>query len=130
MTGSAGPILLITNKGRTIRKLTREGGGGGGSKKKKKLFSLKGMKKNACTPINTKKYSYYGLKKLHTRNLITKKNNYAFFIFWREYRIKALMHTYMHTYVHIYWVVPQGFSESMLSYSIKHRKLKTRKIIN
>ena len=33
------------------------------------------MKKNSCTPINPKKYSCYGLKKLHTRNLITKKNS-------------------------------------------------------
>ena len=31
------------------------------------------MKKNSCTPINLKKYSCYGLKNLHTRNLITKK---------------------------------------------------------
>ena len=30
MTGNAGPILLITNKGQTIRKLMRGGGGGGG----------------------------------------------------------------------------------------------------
>ena len=33
------------------------------------------MKKNSCTPINPKKYSCYGLKKIHTRNLITKKNS-------------------------------------------------------
>ena len=31
------------------------------------------MKKNSCTPINPKKYSCKGLKKIHTRNLITKK---------------------------------------------------------
>ena len=31
------------------------------------------MKKNSCTPINPNKYSCYGLKKIHTRNLITKK---------------------------------------------------------
>ena len=31
------------------------------------------MKKNSCTPVNPKKYSCYGLKKIHTRNLITKK---------------------------------------------------------
>ena len=30
------------------------------------------MKKNSCTPINRKKYSCYGLKKIHRRNLITK----------------------------------------------------------
>ena len=33
------------------------------------------MKKNSCTPINPKKYSCYGVKKVHTRNLITKKNS-------------------------------------------------------
>ena len=33
------------------------------------------MKKNTCTPINPKKYSCYGLKKIHTRNLITKKDS-------------------------------------------------------
>ena len=31
------------------------------------------MKKNSCTPINPKKYSCYGLKQIHTRYLITKK---------------------------------------------------------
>ena len=30
-------------------------------------------KKNSWTPINPKKYSCYGLKKIHTRSLITKK---------------------------------------------------------
>ena len=33
------------------------------------------MKKNSCTPINPKKYSCKGLKKIHTMNLITKKNS-------------------------------------------------------
>ena len=33
------------------------------------------MKKNSCTTINPKKYSCYGVKKVHTRNLITKKNS-------------------------------------------------------
>ena len=33
------------------------------------------MKKNSCTPINPKKYSCCGLKKIHTRNLITKNNS-------------------------------------------------------
>ena len=47
----------------------------------KKLFSREPrarenyMKKNSCTPINPKKYSCYGQKKIHTRNLITKKNS-------------------------------------------------------
>ena len=40
-----------------------------------KKYSRKGKlnEKNSCTPINPKKYSCYGLKKIHTRNLITKK---------------------------------------------------------
>ena len=33
------------------------------------------MKKKSCKPINPKKYSCKGLKKIHTRNLITKKNS-------------------------------------------------------
>ena len=32
------------------------------------------MKKKLCMPINPKKNSCYGLKKIQTRNLITKKN--------------------------------------------------------
>ena len=49
------------------------GGGGGGRSTKK--YSRKGKlnEKNSCTPINPKKYSCYGLKKIHTKNLITKK---------------------------------------------------------
>ena len=53
-------------KGRTIRKLM--GGWGGGGSEVQKL-----NEKNSCTPINPKKYSCYGLKKIHTRNLRTKK---------------------------------------------------------
>ena len=50
-------------------------GGGGGQAKYKKNFRAREneMKKNSCTPINPKKYSCYGLKNTHTRNLITKK---------------------------------------------------------
>ena len=33
------------------------------------------MKKISCMQINPKKYSCYGLQKIHTRNLITKKNS-------------------------------------------------------
>ena len=55
------------------------GGGGeeGGGRSTKKYIRAREnkMKKNSCTPINPKKYSYYGLKKIHTRNLITKKNS-------------------------------------------------------
>ena len=50
--------------------------GGEGAGEVQKKYSRKGKlnEKNSCTPINPKKYSCYGLKKIHTRNLITKKN--------------------------------------------------------
>ena len=50
-------------------------GGGAGEVPKKIRARENYMKKNSCTPINPKKYSCYGLKKIHTRNLITKKNS-------------------------------------------------------
>ena len=42
-----------------------------------KKYSRNGKlnEKNSCTPINSKKYSCYGLKKIYTRNLIRKKNS-------------------------------------------------------
>ena len=46
------------------------GGGGAGEVQKGKL-----NEKNSCTPINPKKYLFDGLKKVHARNLITKKNS-------------------------------------------------------
>ena len=51
-----------------------KGGGGGGRSTKK--YSRKGKlneKKNSCTPVKPKTYSFYGLRKIHTRNLIKKK---------------------------------------------------------
>ena len=51
------------------------GEGAGGIQKK---YSRKGKlneKKNSGTPINPKKYSCHGLKKIHRRNMITKKNS-------------------------------------------------------
>ena len=49
-------------------------GGGGAVEVQKKLRARENLiKKNSCTPINRKKYSCKGLKKIHTRNLITKK---------------------------------------------------------
>ena len=36
------------------------------------------MKKDSCTPINPKKYSCYGLKKIHTRNLSSFGNETKF----------------------------------------------------
>ena len=47
--------------------------GGGGEVQKR--YSGKGKlngKKNSCTPFNPKKYSCFGLKKIHTKNLIKK----------------------------------------------------------
>ena len=52
-------------------------GGRGGRSTKKNSRKEKLNEKNSCTPINPKKYSCYGLKKIHTRNLITKKNSYG-----------------------------------------------------
>ena len=48
---------------------------GGGRSTKKKSRKGKLNEKNSCTPINPKKYSCCGLKKIHTRNLITKKSS-------------------------------------------------------
>ena len=48
--------------------------GGDGWRSTKKIFAQGKIKyKNSCTAINPKKYSCYGLKQLHTRNLMTKK---------------------------------------------------------
>ena len=51
------------------------GRGGGGGRGKQKKYSREGKlnEKNSCTPINPKTYSFYGLRKIHTRNLIKKK---------------------------------------------------------
>ena len=48
-------------------------GGGGRAKYNKILAQGKIKWKKLCMPINPKKYSCYGLKIIHTRNLITKK---------------------------------------------------------
>ena len=50
-------------------------GGGGGEGEVQKKYSRKGKlnEKNSCTPINPKTYSFYGLRKIHTRNLIKKQ---------------------------------------------------------
>ena len=52
-------------------------GGGGWAGEVPKKYSQKGKlneKKNSSTPINPTKYSCYGLKRIHSRNLITEKN--------------------------------------------------------
>ena len=48
-------------------------GGGTGEIEKKIRARDFLMKKKSCTPINRKKYSCKGPKKIHTRNVITKK---------------------------------------------------------
>ena len=60
MTGNAGPILLITNKGQTIRKLTR---GAGGGDVQKKIVAQGNEKKFNARQLTLKKYSYYGQKR-------------------------------------------------------------------
>ena len=64
MTGNAGLILLITNKGRTIRKLMRGGGGGewGGGREVQKTAQGNEKEFNA-RQLTLKKYSYYGQKR-------------------------------------------------------------------
>ena len=61
------------SKGGTIRKLF--GGGEEGAGQVPKKYSRKGKlnEKNSFTPINPKRYSCHGLKKIHTTNLMTKK---------------------------------------------------------
>ena len=48
---------------------------GGGGEVQKNIHPRKLNEKNLCTPIKPKKYSCHGLKKIHTRNLITTKNS-------------------------------------------------------
>ena len=51
------------------------GGGGAGEIQKKYSRKEKLNEKYSYTPINPKKYSCSGLKKFHTRNLITQNNS-------------------------------------------------------
>ena len=62
-----------TTRGNFLRDGPLENLWGGRAKYKKKSRKGKLNGKNSCTPINPKKYSCYGLKKSHTRNLMTKK---------------------------------------------------------
>ena len=63
--------MFEVHKGRTTRKLMGRGGGVGGAKYKENIRARENkMKKNSYTPINPKNYSCYGLKKIHTRNMI------------------------------------------------------------
>ena len=69
--------LKQTLLGAPKEKRPRDEVGGRRAKYKKDMYSRKGKlnEKNLCTPINPKKNSCYGLKKIHTRNLKTKKNS-------------------------------------------------------
>ena len=88
MTRNAGPILLITNKGRTIRKLIR-GGGGRGGRMYKKIVAQGNEKKNHARQLTLKNIHTTAKKDSYKEFDNEKKNDYDFFIFWREYRIKA-----------------------------------------
>ena len=58
-----GPLENLRGDGRTTKKYSRKG---------------KSNEKNSCTPINPKKiFMPCPKKKIHTRNLITKKNSYG-----------------------------------------------------
>ena len=50
-------------------------GGGGVVGLAKYKTNIRARESNSCTPINPKKYSCYDLKKIHTSNLMTKKNS-------------------------------------------------------
>ena len=89
MTGNAGPILLITNKGQTIRKLMRKGGGGREGAVYKKKMSLRGggggggggggrYTKKIVAQGNEKKFNarQLTLKSIHTT---AKKDSYKEF---------------------------------------------------
>ena len=70
--GGGGPQVSEVRDG-PVENLS--GGGGAGEVQKKNSRKGKLNEKNSCKPFNPKKYSCYGLKKVHTRNLITKKNS-------------------------------------------------------
>ena len=63
-------------------------GVGVGAKYKKK-YTRKGKlnEKNSCTPINPKKYSCHGLKKINPRNLLT-----ITFLMVRPLRVSYVVH--------------------------------------
>ena len=63
-----------STKGRTIRKLM--GGGKGWAKYKKNIRARENsMKKNHTLQLTPKKYSCYGLKKIHTRKIFLRLEN-------------------------------------------------------
>ena len=64
-------------KGRTIRKRMGGGGAAGEVQKKNSRKGKFNLKKILARQLTPKKYSCKGLKKIHTRNLITKKNSYG-----------------------------------------------------
>ena len=74
---STSPVAGVTRLLRPLKDGALENLWGDGRSTKK--YSRKGKlnEKNSCTQINPKKYSCHVLKKIHTRNLITKKNSYG-----------------------------------------------------
>ena len=74
---STSPVAGVTRLLRPLKDGALENLWGDGRSTKK--YSRKGKlnEKNSCTQINPNKYSCHVLKKIHTRNLITKKNSYG-----------------------------------------------------
>ena len=56
-------VASVTGDG-PLENLLGGGGGGGRSTKKNIRARENSTKKNSCTPVNPKKYSCYGLKKI------------------------------------------------------------------
>ena len=74
------PALVSTKRFIEITHQFRDGPlenlwGGGGKVQKKNSSKGKLKEKNSCTPINPKKYSCYGLKKVHTRKKFLRLEN-------------------------------------------------------
>ena len=75
------PWIIITEEklcDLTDGPLENLSGGGGVAGEVQKKYSRKGElneKKNYACQLTLKKHSCYGLKKIHTRNLITRKNS-------------------------------------------------------
>ena len=74
---STSPVAGVTRLLRPLKDGALENLRGDGRSTKK--YSRKGKlnEKNSCTQINPKKYSCHVLKKIHTRNLIAKKDSYG-----------------------------------------------------
>ena len=82
VTISLGKIICWPLRDGPLENLLGEGAG-----EVQKKYSRKGKlnEKNLCTPINPKKYSCYGPKKIRTRNLVIFPVHAVFFNLSREY---------------------------------------------